>query len=493
MDKSSAERFENLQKPLEHFRAKTKRLKTHPLEIAIVWVACAQLVFQPWAIGGMRPWSQFIGLGLSVLAFGLALLPRNYTEDHSGSNSFRLIMWPKLVRFPLFWIGLVFLIRVLIQALNPSREYQSDGAQWWIANIPHYTWLPAGLDGPFVQWPPWRMLLIYGSIWLTICAIWVGFSRRRSLQMLFITLAVNGVALAIFGVAQKFAGNGKIFWFYKSVNPAFFASFVYKNHAGMYLNLALAVTCGLAAWYYMRAQRRLEKSNPSGVFAFFATCIAVAILTSYARGATLMMLAFLAVCLGVFAIRQLIGGGGTRRPIIAIVMIVIFGWFLKTGLDAIGSKEAWHRMQSGFTGGDTSLLQRQVATKASIEMLRDTWPEGIGAGGFRFLFPKYQIRYPELEYPKFWENAHNDLVQIPIEQGLAGVILIIAGLVSVVIALIRAYFWENPLSFALVFGCALLVVYAWWDFPCHNPAVLLTWCVLLVTAAMWAKFEESNA
>lgn len=494
MDTPSSGRFADLQKPLEYFRAKTSRLKTHPLEIAVLWVVCVQLVFQPWAIGGMRPWSQFIGLGLSVLAFALALLPRNYTAEHSGSNSFRLVMWPKLVRFPLFWVGLVFLVRILIQALNPALKFHTNGTQFWLIEVPHIAWLPTGVDGPFKQWPPWRMLLIYGSIWLTVCAVWVGFSRRRSLQFLLIALAANGVAVALFGMVQKFAGNGKIFWFYHSVNPSFFASFVYKNHGGMYLYLALAVTCGLAAWYYVRGQRRLEKSNPSGLFAFFATCIAVAVLTSYARGATLMMLAFLVIGMCVFVVRLFMGDVGTRKPVVAIVLVLIFGWFLKTGLDAVGSKEAFHRIHSGLTGGDMSLSERNIATKASLEMFQDTWVTGVGAGGFRFLFPPYQARYPELGYPNlFWENAHNDLLQIPIEQGVVGVLLILAGLTSVAIALVRAYFWENPLSLALVFGCALLVVYAWWDFPCHNPAVLLTWCVLLVIAAMWAKFEENNA
>ncbi len=496
MDKSSSGRFEELQKPLERFRAKTRRLTAHPWENAVVWVVCAQIVFQPWAIGGMRPWSQFIGLGLSVLALLLALLPRDYTEEHTGSNSFRLIMWPKLLRFPLFWIGLAFLVLIAVQAMNPSHVFEITGNQGRLYEVQHHAWLPTSVDGPFKEWPASRMLLIYGSIWLTVCAIWVGFTRRRSVQALFITIAANGLAVAMLGMAQKFAGNGKIYWFYVSPNPGFFSSFVYKNHGGIYLHLTLVTACGLAAWYYLRGLRRLEKSNPSGLFAFFGTCIAVGILTSYARGATLIMLAFLVVGVGAFAISQFIGGSGPRKPVIAVVMVLIFGWFLKTGLEAVGSKEAWHRIHQGLTGegGDISLALRNIATEASADMLRDTWPAGVGAGGFRFRFPAYQRNYPELGWPRqFWENAHNDLLQIPIEQGLVGVLLILAGLVYLGIALIRAYFWENPLSLALVFGCLLVVVYGWWDFPANNPAVLLTWCVLLVTAVMWAKFEESNS
>jgi O-antigen ligase len=488
--------FEQLQKPLEHFRAKTKRLKVHPLENALLFVVCTQLVFQPWAIGGMRPWSQVIGLGLSVISFVIALMPRDYTGEHTGAASFRLVMWPKLMRFPIFWLGLALLGLVTTQALNPAWAYQTDGKGWWMKGIDHVNWLPTGVQVPFVRWGPWRMLLIYSSVWLTVCAMWTGFTRRRSVQALFTTLAINGLLLAALGVAQKLLANGKMFWIWEPPNGSFFSSFVYKNHAGAYLNLSLAVTCGLAAWYYLRGLRRLEKSNPSGVFAFFATCISISILVSYARGATIMMLAFLCVTVGFFIVHQLLSPSENRKPIVAFVLILIFGYFLKTGLEALHSKEAWDRIRQGIEREDLSLAGRELATKAAADMLDDYGLKGVGAGGFQFLFPIYQHRYPDLvEYAgrrEFWEHAHNDVLEIPIELGLAGTLLIFGSVLYLGALLMRSYFWQNPLSGCVVFGAFLLVVYGWWDFPFQNPAILITWCVLGVAATMWTTFEEMN-
>src|SRR4051812_11591005 len=88
--------FSELQKPLDKFRAKTIRVKVHPVELACLWVVCAHLVFLPWALGGMHPWAHFTSLALAVLGFGIALLPRNYTEEYTGSGRFRLLTWPKL-------------------------------------------------------------------------------------------------------------------------------------------------------------------------------------------------------------------------------------------------------------------------------------------------------------------------------------------------------------------------------------------------------------
>ena len=183
--------YSALQRPLDHFRAKTKRLKVHPTELSLLWVICAHLVFLPWAIGGMPSWAQFISLGLALLGFIVALLPRNYREEHTGAASFRLIMWPKLIRFPLFWLGLALLGLIVVQALNPAWAYATDGKGWWMRGIPYTEWLPAGVAAPFSRWDAWRVLIVYSSIWLVLCAMWIGFTRRRSIQVLFLTLAFN--------------------------------------------------------------------------------------------------------------------------------------------------------------------------------------------------------------------------------------------------------------------------------------------------------------
>ncbi len=486
-----------LQKPLEAFRAKTRRLNIHPLEMTALWIISAHLTLLPWALGGMRPWAQIPSVVLAAISFVVALLPRNYTEEHTGSNRFRLLMWPKLIRFPIFWIGLALLALVIGQALNPAWQYTTDGKVIWLTALPHQSGLPQGVSAPFEKWNQWRMVVIYGSAWLTVCALWVAFTRRRTVQIFLMALSFNGLLLAAFGIAQRLLGNGKIFWFFDSPNPSFFSSFIYKNHGGAYLDLTLAVTCGLGGWYYLRGLRRLEKSNPSGVLAFFATCIAVSVLTSYARGATVIMLVFMLVCIAAFVIHQLVIPSENRKPVVAIVLILIFGYFLKTGFEALRSKEAWDRLRQGVMREDLSLEMRERATAASLEMLQETWKTGVGAGAYRYVFPIYQHRHPELvshgSQRMFWEHAHNDVLQFPIELGIGGVILIVAAFGYWCVALARSYFWENPLSACVVFGLVLMVGYGWWDFPFQCPAILLTWCALWPTAAMWARFEESGA
>ena len=482
--------------PLEHFRSRERRRKLHPTEVALLTVLSAHLIFLPWALGGMRPWAQWISLGFSVTGMLLALANRSYTAEHSGLDAFTARAWPRLLRFPLFWLGIVLLGLVTAQGLNPAWAYRTDGQGWWMESKPFVAWLPAGVDVPFSRGGPWRQLIIYASAWLTVCSIWLGITRRWSVQILLTALALNGVLLAAYGVFQKMVGGGT-FWFSPGTRAWFFASFFNKNHAGAYLNLALAAATGLAAWYYVRGLRRLEKSNPSAVFAFLATCIGFAVLTSYARGATLLMVAFALLCIGGFVVHYLKLPKEFRKPAVALALLLVLGYSAKTGFDALRTHEAWDRMKAGIARDDDSLEMREKAAGAAVEMLRAQGLRGVGAGGFAFLFPAYQHAHPELVSaggrPLFWEHAHNDLLEIPIELGLAGVCLILGATGYWLVGLLRNHFWDNPLSAGLVVGALFTVVNAWWDFPFQCPAILITWCAFWPAAALWAQFTERHS
>jgi O-antigen ligase len=438
---------------------------------------------------------QYFSLGFALLGFAVSLLPRNYTAVETGADSIRLLPWPKLIRFPIFWLGLLLLGYITLQAINPAWTYQTDGKMVWMRSVTSSGWLPVGVEVPFAQWGPWRMLMIYGTAWLTVCAIWTGFTRRRTVQVLLGTVAINGLLLALFGVVGRLFGNGRIYWYYDFPGAGPYATFVYRNHAAAYLLVTLVITCGFAGWFYLRGLRRMEKSNPSGVFAFFATCIAVSVVTSHARGATLVMLVFLFACIVAFVVHQIVMPREQRKPVIAVFLVLIFGFFLKTGFDALRSGEAWDRMKAGITRQDMSLTLREWATKATWSMFREHWLTGAGAGSFRFVFPIYQHRDPRLVASPdgkrmYWEQAHNDIAQFPAELGVIGTGLIFIGLGWWFLRLIRNCFWANALSACGVGGLLLLLAYSWFDFPLQCPAILITWCALWPTITLWTQFEE---
>jgi O-antigen ligase len=131
-------------------------------------------------------------------------------------------------------------------------------------------------------------------------------------------------------------------------------------------------------------------------------------------------------------------------------------------------------------------------------MLSDRWLFGWGAGCFRYGFPIYAQHYPAIYTDpdgsrKYWEHAHDDLLEIPIELGAAGLLPIAIASCIGLVSLFRRRFWQNPLSFCIVAGCTLTVAHAWLDFVFQCPAVLLTWAVLLLAGARWAEIDISAA
>ena len=481
------------------FRAPGRRAPLHPREKLLLIVVAAHLVFLPWALGTMHLWSQLVSLGFSCLGLIIALLPRTYPDALSNPAApFRFLPWPKLIRFPLFWLGLLFLAYILTQALNPAWRYTSDQRGWWMAPLPHLASLPSGVSVPFEKGGPWRMLIIYASAWATVCAAWIGFTRRRSLQLLFTTLATNAFILAIVGIAQRATEADKIFGFLKPPASYFVASFIYKNHAGAYFNLLLTLCAGLALWHYERGLRRLDKSSPSGLFTFFVTAVVLIVVFSYSRTATLLMFGFLLFAGAVFFWRQKRRPGAeTRGPLVTGLVLLALASFIYLGLKSLRTEVFLDRMaQLRQQVEETGLGVRELSARATWQMAGDRLVYGWGSGSFQFCFPTYQQKYPtifnENSRRLYWEHAHNDYAELLAELGLVGTGLIMIMVVYVCQRYLRAGAWRNPVALFAAAGCGLVALHSYVDFQAFNPAILITWCALWILMIRWSELEESR-
>jgi O-antigen ligase len=119
--------------------------------------------------------------------------------------------------------------------------------------------------------------------------------------------------------------------------------------------------------------------------------------------------------------------------------------------------------------------------------------KGIGAGEFRYLFPEYVQKYPEV-YDHgniFWEHAHCDWLEIPIETGATGTLLILAGFIWFAVVLIRNRGFWLPGVFPLLLGCGQTLAHATFDFPFQCPAILISWSALLTMGARWSEMTRN--
>ncbi len=449
----------------------------------------------------MPVWSQCISLGFAMTGFVIALINRHYTAEYSHTGAFKLIMWPKLVCFPVFWLGLAFLGYIVSQALNPAWVLALNHGYSWLVPLEHITWLPAGIEAPFHQMNAWRALMIYGSAWLLVCALWVGVTRRATLQYLLTIVVVNGAVLSVLGILQRAMGTNKIFWLIEnSGNLSCFSTFIYKNHAGAYFNLVLMISVALAHWHSARGERRMQRSNPASFFAFCAVLLGISVILTNSRAATLLLIGFSCIAFLGFIIRHKSSNDGVSRNFMTIgALCGIFILFIALGSIQLGLGPSFERVSELIqTGsGDASVSARLIAQKATWDMAKDNLTTGWGAGSFRHIFPTYQRNYPEIydahlrpNHRLYWEYAHNDYIQLIDEFGLIGAGFFLAMAVCVFRCLIKNRFYQRTHLLLAVLALVMILVHGWMDFPSHNPAILLLGCASIALVCRWAELES---
>ncbi|HWA09196.1 MAG TPA: O-antigen ligase family protein [Opitutaceae bacterium] len=479
-------------------------------EKALVWILSLHLCFLAWAFGSTRPLAQQISLGLAVIGFVVALWRRPPTPADNPVPGSQAVenspphridapsnpAWARLWRFPPFWLGLALLGYIAIQAFNPSFSYRSFRQFRWLVAVDSVSWLPSGIDVPFARFNTWSQFIIDASTWLVICSAWIGLTRRRSLVALVLVLVVNAVALAAIGFIERLTHADKILWLWIPPDATPFSTFVYKNHAGAYLALMTFVAAGLALWIMDRGERKLQKSTPAPLLALAAVFVGASVFFSLSRGATLTLTATaIAFVVWLFHRRRRTKATGTSWRATLVVAAVLGAFVLNTAryLDYDRVAEGFDRLhQEGWS--EVSLRGRLLLHAAAFDMLRDHGLRGVGAGGFRHLFSAYTRKYPEIyaDGQIYWNHAHDDWLEIPIDLGLTGSLLLLAVAIWYSVHFIRQRVWWHPIAFPIVLSCTQTLVHAWYDFPFQCPAILIAWCTLLTIAARWVMIQESG-
>jgi O-antigen ligase len=472
--------------------------RVHPLELMLVALSGLALCSLPWAFGGVDPASQLIFAAISLGALCVSILPRRASSDDPEGARLTTQMLPRLVRFPVFWAGLALFAYVCIQALNPAFVFRQEGTAWWLDRTGHLAWLPSGMKTPFDDMNAWRELVIWGSAWALVCALWTGITRRSSVLALLIAIEVNAFALAVFGIVQRSSGSSAIYSLRQVGHPDFLAAFIYRNHAAAYFSLVASISLGLTIRAFWKGRIRMDPSGPAVIHLLFALTLMVALVISGAFTVIALFAVSMAIVLPVVAMRygKSFRGPGNDRPILmAAAGLVVFA--LGLGL-VVGYSGLRDRVES-FTdgGGYDAAHSRLLADRSGLQMLADRWATGWGAGSFRYGFTKYQRMEPELARISgvrvHWEHVHDDWLELLIELGLIGAIPVAVMIAFWARQALRLHLWRKLAMLPIGAGLILVTVHGFVDFPFQNLAVLATASALLPLLVRWAESESEPA
>lgn len=486
----------------------------------ITSVATFQVFFLAWSLGSMQVWAQWANLGIAGVAFLGLLIPDEKAMRGDGLRGISV-----LLRSPVFWFGALFAGYVGIQCGNYSWQYEllveeeeiveidiGDGSErevdramrrisdapqekaWHILPVDNtkYPNLPTSVDAPFEKMNAARVLLMFEPVWLWACILSLGLHKRRGLRRILWAAVLGGSSMALLGMIQRLTGAEGILWSIETSNPAFFGMFIYPNHGAAYMYIILGIAIGLAMYHQQRAAQEFLRSGPHYLLAFLCVILFLGLVFSRSRAGLVLGMGVSLVGGCIIAIKLMGKGQDMRQGIVLGIMAVLglgFAGYSVMNFADIGSLLMDYERLQGAGSPDLNL--RLKLQEATWEGFRKNHWFGTGAGSFQYRFPFVQQYYPELGIgQRFFVHAHNDYLQVLMEYGIIGSLLLAGFFGSLLWKAVVSIRYRSAMQVCMMAGVGAFCLHAWWDFPAFCQSILLMVVFVLAIMGSWGESER---
>lgn len=323
------------------------------------------------------------------------------------------------------------------------------------------SWLPMTLNRTATL-SALGIILSLGGI--VLAGITLGEKAIR--QILIATMVF--VALSLVVGAVQLSSSGKLLTFYTTSHKGLLLGFFSnRNHQALLIAISILIAG------YLIGTSRVPTRQRLALFGFYVfVALAAAFATASRMG--------LALCLAAsFAVPFLFLGASMARK--AYVLTATAGLVvILAGIVGLSGSAGRALDRYGDVGGD----YRWTIWERSVAVMRDYFPFGTGLGSFSDVYQKYE----QLEWllPNYVNDVHNDYIQLIIETGAPGVLL----LLILLAVLFRAALLNAPLSSGQKTGSSALaklgigiilmtLVHSVVDYPLHRPAISVTFAIAL--------------
>jgi O-antigen ligase len=448
----------------------------------LFWGLVGFVGLTPLPLGSNRPWSwSLLALiaGLLILAWAVAADLRRAPAPIPAR-----LLWPALLPY-----GLALAWAALQTATFTPVEWHHPA--WPLAADALGMAAPSRISvDPYASWTTIMRLLAYGVVFYL--AVQLCRARHRARHALLAVTLISGI-YAVYGLAAQFSQTDTILWFHKWAYIGFVTStFVNKNNYATYAGLGVLCATALLIELVERAveftpdpRLRLRQTitalTERGVyFVLTLVCLLTALLLSGSRGGLAATVAGLGILFLTFARTR---GSSSRllRSFGLIFAVVAVGLFLFSG----------EITAERFAEADAARPKVYSTVIGAIE----TNPLlGTGLGSFAEIFPLYQ----QPDIPGNWHEAHNTYLELALELGVPGTLLLALGTVVAALLCLRGAFRRrrDALYPALAVAATILIgSHALVDFSLQIPAVATTYAFLLGLgyAQSWRREELEPA
>ena len=421
---------------------------------------------------GQGVWANMV---LQLLGLGLIAWAAARRAEEPLAPAQRQLLWVVLAALAVVAIQLVPLPASLWQGLG-AREAIADGYR--VLGI-----APPALP---VSVAPYESLssllaLIPGLAILVGC--WRLSPRPALLALAMLAATFGGILIGGLQVSSPDPSSSQ-WYFYRQTNfgvaTGFFAN---ANHMATLLVISLPFLAALVA--SSRGSRR-NAQRYSAVIALVAGA-AVVVGVGIALNGSLAGYGLAVPVVLASAMIVLPGRSRALRwlaPASAILLIGAVGWLATTPLSGTASFRV---------NAETSVQSRAEILATSTTAVREFMPFGSGIGTFREVYAVYED-HDRLEPNTYVNHAHNDYLELALETGIPGLIVLLAFLAWWGRAAWRA--WRrrdaDPYARAAVIASAAILVHSVVDFPLRTAAIAgcFAMCVALLARQRQAHQAE---
>jgi O-antigen ligase len=341
---------------------------------------------------------------------------------------------------------------------------------------------------------------VYGLLFLGMIQV---LNTRKRIETAAVVLLVMMALESLYGIYQTFAGGRHILWYRIMLkSPDVSGTYINRNHfAGLMEMGVILATCFSAAIPVRKQDSRtgssfrrrwMDRLMPylSGthggekriLILFLGVVIGIGLILSASRGG------MIAAAGGLFSlcILFLMQTAHRRKGYILLALVLIIAVYSSH----IGVDYALGRFRDIEGGFET----RYRYVRTALSLYADFPATGTGIGNFRHAYPRYQAIE---DSRSFLDYPHNDWVQFLSEAGLAGMAILIAGLVCFLVDLglnrkKRSHSWAVSMG-AMPFGAVTAIaIHAYSDFNLHIPANFLVLSAVLAMGYAAACLEPSR-
>jgi O-antigen ligase len=302
---------------------------------------------------------------------------------------------------------------------------------------------------PLALNPNTNLQLFASLIALTAFSVIVArLSNANIVRLLRIVLSIALVQFLI-GAVQFTTAGGALDFFGNSHKGWLLGTFANRNHAALFFASCILITAALYDGKLSREKSPSNKLERVILVAVMLLWLLAAVGTGSRTGLVLALVAL--------AIASVVVLRGTKLPAWAWVSGATIS---AAGIAAVMTSSRMQRLVERYdiVGDD----QRWSIWTNSVKIIVDYMPWGSGFGSFMAVYNKVEPLNELI--PTYVNNAHNDYLELLIEAGLPGAIVLVAFLTMVVALVVRGVRFGSPrISRYCLVGGGIVFLFA-----CHS-------------------------